>query len=877
MGRTKRSNWRATARLARAGLLVGMVAAIAAHAQERTFTGGGIAQADSDADTVGDVVDNCTLVVNPDQRDSNGEGFGNLCDADFDNNGVVNFLDLGHMKSVFFSDTDEDVDMNGDGTVNFFDLGLLKGQFFKAPGPGSGGLITFPVDSQPFSGTGYRVLAANDLGMHCADLDYQVMSILPPYNVVHAQVVRRGTATTLPQLVLPDAGNQPELVYSAASSTQDPALASPPAPGLAGTPRAAVSINSTSRNDSVLHGELYKSNFWEINPRTGHTYGYDAYGVLYPGDALSLFEPIPHDLGLPVPDPAQLPNLVVAQQALPSAVSHAPYFTEPFVSNSPQAFARFDTVLPFFANFPFGSTVQDVNWWSADGIPMMPIDDAGRAAEFPLMRIQARNASSVLASLDVVLPVASEADCQLCHVDPTDCTDPRLPPEYISTACTGAAISPTQFSHTQFVTARIDDAPGTTIVQQLLNAAKINVLRLHDAKHGSSYTLADGSPAACDPRNPGDPDCLDNQQPVQCARCHYTPALDLAQVGPIDEPQVGPHGRQQTRHVTMSRALHDNHGQYTTLFPPMPPPVDQNGVPRPPDVAAQILEETCYACHPGKRTKCLRGVMADAGIVCQDCHGGMPQVGNDFSENLPVIPFPGGADLSKRVPWANEPACQSCHTGDALTNFVGDPGTIAAPDGIRLLQAYLTTDPDAKPIQSPGSRFAAEESLYRLSKGHGGVMCEGCHGSTHAEWPVINAAANDNVAATQLQGHEGMLIECTSCHEPTTAGLPLNLQGPHGMHPISDYHGPDHRWNTAHGEIADGNGRLQCRGCHGPNGEGTELAATATNRRLKCGGGGQLCRGENFFDVPRDTQIGCGACHANPFGGGRANSLAEIE
>lgn len=41
-------------------------------------------------------------------------------------------------------------------------------------------------DNDGTSGSGYTVLAANDLGMHCADLDYQIFSILPPFNVVHA-------------------------------------------------------------------------------------------------------------------------------------------------------------------------------------------------------------------------------------------------------------------------------------------------------------------------------------------------------------------------------------------------------------------------------------------------------------------------------------------------------------------------------------------------------------------------------------------------------------------------------------------------------------------------------------------------------------------
>ena len=37
----------------------------------------------------------------------------------------------------------------------------------------------------------FQVLAANDLGMHCMDREFSVFSILPPFNVVNAQVVRQ--------------------------------------------------------------------------------------------------------------------------------------------------------------------------------------------------------------------------------------------------------------------------------------------------------------------------------------------------------------------------------------------------------------------------------------------------------------------------------------------------------------------------------------------------------------------------------------------------------------------------------------------------------------------------------------------------------------
>ena len=78
--------------------------------------------------------DNCTLISNPDQRDTDQDGFGNACDPDLDNDGIVNFSDLALLRARFFTD-DLDADFNGDGAVNFVDLSLLSSMFFGPPGP----------------------------------------------------------------------------------------------------------------------------------------------------------------------------------------------------------------------------------------------------------------------------------------------------------------------------------------------------------------------------------------------------------------------------------------------------------------------------------------------------------------------------------------------------------------------------------------------------------------------------------------------------------------------------------------------------------------------------------------------------------------------
>jgi hypothetical protein len=89
---------------------------------------------DSDGDGVLDRVDNCINLPNADQRDTNGDGHGNRCDADLNNaDCVVNPIDLGLFKSVFFTG-DADADFNGDGVVNPIDLGIFKSLFFTTPG-----------------------------------------------------------------------------------------------------------------------------------------------------------------------------------------------------------------------------------------------------------------------------------------------------------------------------------------------------------------------------------------------------------------------------------------------------------------------------------------------------------------------------------------------------------------------------------------------------------------------------------------------------------------------------------------------------------------------------------------------------------------------
>ena len=291
----------------------------------------------------------------------------------------------------------------------------------------------------------------------------------------------------------------------------------------------------------------------------------------------------------------------------------------------------------------------------------------------------------------------------------------------------------------------------------------------------------------------------------------------------------------------------------------------------------------------------MRGAMANGGLVCQDCHGQMAQVGDDFSRD--VNPDNAGAfhlaadfytnPLTPRVPWANEPGCGSCHTGYANDNLAGNANVLVNPtdtlgnnDGIRLLAAYRTDDSKATPIVPTNKAFAentvaqglpadGNPMLYRVSSGHGGLFCEACHGSTHAEWPTANPNANDNITASQLQGHSGYIAECQVCHEPTDEALPLGNNGPHGMHPVSDLEfsnanfSPDDRWNLLHKSYRnDGPG---CQSCHGADLKGTVLSRTAEDRTVLCkdnkGSLPGCAAGQQTAVITKGTPVGCGLCH----------------
>lgn len=342
---------------------------------------------------------------------------------------------------------------------------------------------------------------------------------------------------------------------------------------------------------------------------------------------------------------------------------------------------------------------------------------------------------------------------------------------------------------------------------------RLNILRLHDSRRDPSSYQALLAKVGLNPQGLYRSVVVDGT-PVLCAKCHLSEALPGT-----GQPGVPP----------LTAAVHTRHASV----------VD-------PDLGIRLDDSThraaCYRCHPGAVTRCLRGAMGAAvaadgslAIQCQNCHGNMSQVGSP-----------------SRTGWLDEPNCGSCHTGTATSNA----------GQIRFTSAF--TDPVAGVYRQPVNRTFSSQpdtpapgfSLYRFSSGHGGLQCAACHGSTHAEFP--SSHASDNVRNGALQGHAGVMVECTACHTSTPNS---GNGGPHGMHVIAQ------GWLTGEGGVTKHADRISalgglsaCATCHGSDFRGTVLSQAQASRSFTM----NFDAGSFTLKLNRGDAVGCYNCHNGP-------------
>jgi hypothetical protein len=91
---------------------------------------------DFDGDGIPDNIDNCLETINSQQLDPDLDGYGNSCDADFDQDGDTDQDDLDFCLACVSAGSDPICDLNEDGFVGgFADFGMCTALFGLPPGP----------------------------------------------------------------------------------------------------------------------------------------------------------------------------------------------------------------------------------------------------------------------------------------------------------------------------------------------------------------------------------------------------------------------------------------------------------------------------------------------------------------------------------------------------------------------------------------------------------------------------------------------------------------------------------------------------------------------------------------------------------------------
>ncbi len=220
-------------------------------------------------------------------------------------------------------------------------------------------------------------------------------------------------------------------------------------------------------------------------------------------------------------------------------------------------------------------------------------------------------------------------------------------------------------------------------------------------------------------------------KPKLCQSCHADPVL-----GTTGDPKL----------LNFPAAIHGFHANYLTERGP----------------------EACAKCHPDDPagpTQCLRGTHDTKGLDCTSCHGYLEDHALSLLKKEHLAGKKGAARLMEhleprtvasleevvpRTPWLMEPDCASCH------DFEKKPDKTAS-----AFNKWTNGKPG---------------SLFRLRHDDiGAMMCEACHGSTHANYPAVNKYGKDrdNIPPLQYQklaGPIGAKGNCGVCHKVDMEG-----------------------------------------------------------------------------------------------------------
>lgn len=421
------------------------------------------------------------------------------------------------------------------------------------------------------------------------------------------------------------------------------------------------------------------------------------------------------------------------------------------------------------------------NWFTAEGLPLLPLDDAGRRNAYPMMRLVARNgAGTLLASTDIVLPVSDELNCRACHASGSqdvarpnggwvwDCDSDR---DY-----------------------------------------KLNVLQKHDDRHLGSGVYSNALLQAGYDTAGLFLSATRNHKPVLCTACHAS----------NDSPGSGVEGMRPLTLVI--------HAKHSYVADP------KRGLP----LSFFNDSSVCLQCHSGPETRYLRGSHRKAthpdgtrAIQCQSCHGNLLAVGRagrqgwvdqpscqschtgHALQNSGQIRYTSVFDAAGRVrqpasrifaTQSNTPAagldlfrhsrghgglqCAACH-GPAHGEWPSlEPNENVQSQrlqGNRGPLARCTACHASNPVTVTGGPHGMHSvSQYWVEKHHdligdpdhgSTLVCRNCHGSNYRGTPLSLAGADNTFSGRGTHRFwPGFQTGCYDCHTgPTQSGGNSNV------------------------------------------------------------------------------------------------------
>ena len=650
--------------------------------------------------------------------------------------------------------------------------------------------------------------------MHCADLDYQIFSILPPFNVVHAQVVQTGTA--IGQAAAPVQCRRRRVLQ------RDVEFGRPGGRRLDQHDEQPVAVR---RQEQFLAAGAVaecrqpagRSADWRIARST-------------PARCSICSRRSPARPAFRSPIRRRCRRLSPAQQRMPSP------------SNVPQKFARYDADAPVLRELPVrreGARRELV-------LRRRHSDPAGRRRRaaripYPLMRVQAvakgadaTKPANIKGSLDIVLPVASEADCRNCH---NGVGRPRRGVRVGDEVCERHAVGRRAGGHgagPRQGQQRGEDQHPAAARRQVGREVHVERQRRGHAVQRRHRELVPRHSAA-----------------RSSARSATTRRRSTSRRSVRSTSRRSASTAASRRGTSRCRArCTTTTASTTSLFPAMPLPKSAG---RTLAVQTEILDQTCYQCHPGKQTKCLRGAMGAGGVVCQDCHGDMKQVGNDFTAGFPAGT---GADLAQaravgdgaEVPVLPRRRCEE-RDDDEPHRPHRRAGRHSQPPGVHEEQRG---DGGGR-RSSTRPRRASPRTRSSIGSRRDTAACS-ARAATAARMPsgrIRIRRPTTTSPRSQLQGHSGTLIECNDLPRGRLARADAERSARHASGQRSRTGRPGTRKSRR--AIATAAGPVTAL-----KGQGTVLSRVAATRTLR-----RDDDGNGTVTLQKGTTVRCDTCHEN--------------